>query len=88
MNGNINYLDKFNFGGQDSGQGTTFVFENSQGIDVNIGKVECSGLASCANMQFVLGLDVFVDQFICVPGACDNCVLKQTINGVGLHCAL
>ena len=62
MNGNINYLDKFNFGGQDSGQGTTFVFENSQGIDVNIGKVECSGLASCANMQFVLGLDVIASK--------------------------
>ncbi len=74
------------YGGLDAGKGATFIFENRQGFDVNIDKIECTDEGACQGTTFIMGQGVFIDAFNCANNACYGCRIKLTMYSPALPC--
>eukprot|EP01083_Nonionella_stella_P065253 170801_1 len=81
-------LGKFIFSGEYAAQGATFIIDNDQAIDMAVELVECAGPMSCYGTTFVLKGSVYIEKFVCAPGACEGCVIKQTSGAAGVPCGM
>ena len=84
----ISVLSGFKFSGEGSAAGATITIQNNQqGKSLEIEKVECTALNSCARTIFNLGENTKIKEFYCYSGTCNGCVVKEGYGDFGKPCA-
>lgn len=82
----VTFVKGIKLGGEHSGVGTTFLFDNQQDEILTVDRIECSGTESCTGTVFVTGYKVAIGEVDCAYGACAGCLVKTFESDEGIPC--
>lgn len=59
---------------------------DGQNVLLSVADVICSEREACDGATFITGVNVEIQRVVCSAGACNNCVVKQSVDSVGVPC--